>query len=262
MATFDPARPHDGSTIEADELRDQFNSLKGLVDAVPAGPPGADGSPGTNGADGRGIAEVYDSGDGRAMVRMSDGTLYGPFIVASGPAGPQGERGADSTTPGPEGATGPEGRHVTNVRDNGDGRAIVDMSDGSSFGPFWVASGPQGDRGSDGGQGPAGNDGRSIVNVRDSGDGRAIVDMSDGGSYGPFSVAGGPAGPPGNEGAQGQQGPPGEVTSQQLSDAILGTSTSTNAVQLLGLTVSDPPTQSELQAVANKMDELINAMRR
>jgi hypothetical protein len=33
-------------------------------------------------------------------------------------------------------------------------------------------------------------------------------------------------------------------------------------VQLLGLTVSDPPTQSELQAVANKLNELIAALRR
>lgn len=39
-------------------------------------------------------------------------------------------------------------------------------------------------------------------------------------------------------------------------------SANTNGVQLLGLTVSDPPTQSELQAVANKIDELITAMRR
>ena len=41
-----------------------------------------------------------------------------------------------------------------------------------------------------------------------------------------------------------------------------GTSANTNAVSQLGLTVSDPPTQSELQAVANKLDELIAALRR
>ena len=284
---FDPDLPRSGTKMRSGEVRDNFIALKSLIDAVPAGqqgPPGlkgepgeqglagADGQPGANGADstvpgpagadGRSVVEVYDSGDGRAMIRMSDGTIYGPFIVASGPAGQQGSNGADSTVPGP---AGPEGRHVTNVRDNGDGRAIIDMSDGGSYGPFVVAGGPpgsQGERGSDGGQGPAGNDGRSIVNVRDSGDGRAIVDMSDGGSYGPFTVAGGPAGPPGNDGATGPQGIPGEVTSQQLSDAIGGTSANTNGVQLLGLTVSDPPTQSEMQAIANKLDELINAQRR
>jgi hypothetical protein len=49
---------------------------------------------------------------------------------------------------------------------------------------------------------------------------------------------------------------------QQLADAIAGTPTNCNGVQLLNLTVSDPPTQSELQAVANKLDELISALRR
>jgi hypothetical protein len=33
-------------------------------------------------------------------------------------------------------------------------------------------------------------------------------------------------------------------------------------VQLLNLTVSDPPTQSEMQSIANKLDELIVALRR
>ena len=61
---------------------------------------------------------------------------------------------------------------------------------------------------------------------------------------------------------QGPQGPQGQVTPQQLSDAIAGTSANSNAIALLGLTVSDPPTQSEVQAVASKMDELILAMRR
>jgi len=315
--SFDANEPRSESHQDSAPIRANFVALKALIDTIPAGPPGAagadgqpgtDGSPGTNGADGRGIAEVYDSGDGRAMVRMTDGATYGPFTVASGPAGLQGERGSDGSqgiagNDGAPGATGPagnDGRSVTNVRDYGDGRAIVDMSDGSSYGPFSVASGPagpQGDRGSDGGQGPAGNDGRSVVNVRDSGDGRAIVDMSDGSSYGPFTVAGGPQGPQGNNGVDGRsitnvrdngdstltvemsdgsaygpfpmpagpagpQGQPGEVSAADLSFAFGATSANTNGVQLLGLTVSDPPTQSEMQAIANKMDELIAAMRR
>jgi hypothetical protein len=84
---------------------------------------------------------------------------------------------------------------------------------------------------------------------------------------GPAGPAGsqGPAGDPGSPGSpgpEGPQGPPGEVTGQQLTDAIAGTSANTNAVQLLTLTVSDPPTQSEMQSIANKLDELINALRR
>ena len=47
-----------------------------------------------------------------------------------------------------------------------------------------------------------------------------------------------------------------------LASAINGTSNNTNIVSPLTLTVSDPPTQGELQAVANKLDELISALRR
>ena len=45
--------------------------------------------------------------------------------------------------------------------------------------------------------------------------------------------------------------------------AINGTSSNiSNAVNLLNMTVSDPPTQGEMQAIATKLDELINALRR
>ena len=54
----------------------------------------------------------------------------------------------------------------------------------------------------------------------------------------------------------------GEVKNAQLTTAINGTSSNTNNVSTLGLTVSDPPTQSEVHALANKLDELINALRR
>ena len=49
---------------------------------------------------------------------------------------------------------------------------------------------------------------------------------------------------------------------QELDAAIAGTSNNTNGVALLGITISDPPTQGELQAVANKLDEMISAARR
>ncbi len=71
-----------------------------------------------------------------------------------------------------------------------------------------------------------------------------------------------------------QPGPPGEVTQAQLSNDLSNavnqamlitlpqTSANTNGVALLGLTVSDPPTQAEMQSMANKLDGLINAARR
>ena len=65
---------------------------------------------------------------------------------------------------------------------------------------------------------------------------------------------------------QGPQGSSGDVTNSALATAIAtaveGTSNNTNTVALLGLTVSDPPTQAEMQAIASKLDELITAQRR
>ena len=72
----------------------------------------------------------------------------------------------------------------------------------------------------------------------------------------------GSQGEPGPPGDPGPQGEPGEVSLQQLNDAIDGSSANSNAVDTLGMAVSDPPTQSEVQQIADKIDELINALRR
>ncbi len=48
-----------------------------------------------------------------------------------------------------------------------------------------------------------------------------------------------------------------------LADDAVGTSANINAVQLLDTgTFTDPPTAADLMAVANKLKELIQAMRR
>ncbi len=65
-------------------------------------------------------------------------------------------------------------------------------------------------------------------------------------------------------------GVPGEVSAAQLSDAVANalasalsnSSASTNGVAPLNLVVASPPTQAQMQALANKVDELILAMRR
>ena len=66
----------------------------------------------------------------------------------------------------------------------------------------------------------------------------------------------------------------GEVTQAQLSNDLVNcqnaavntalplTSNNSNGVGLLGMTISDPPTQGEVQNIANRLDELINALRR
>lgn len=49
----------------------------------------------------------------------------------------------------------------------------------------------------------------------------------------------------------------------QLNAALAGTSNNSNAVALLALTISNnPPQQSEVQPIADKLDELIGALRR
>jgi len=58
-------------------------------------------------------------------------------------------------------------------------------------------------------------------------------------------------------GEQGPEGSPGEVSQQTLDAAIATTSANSN-----GVPVSDQPTQAETQAIADKVDELILALRR
>jgi hypothetical protein len=72
--------------------------------------------------------------------------------------------------------------------------------------------------------------------------------------------------PQGFDGATGPQGVPGEVTLADLNNAVLNvlnqSSANSNGVGTLAMGVSDPPTQSEVQQIANKVDELIQALRR
>ena len=49
----------------------------------------------------------------------------------------------------------------------------------------------------------------------------------------------------------------------QLSNSIAGTSSNSNAVANLSLTINNnPPQQSDVQPIADKLDELITALRR
>jgi hypothetical protein len=83
-----------------------------------------------------------------------------------------------------------------------------------------------------------------------------------------FGIPQGQTGPQGNPGldgatgAQGPQGEAGEVTAAQLATAIAGTPSNTNPIATLDIAISDPPTQSELQQVLAKLNELIVGLRR
>jgi len=63
-------------------------------------------------------------------------------------------------------------------------------------------------------------------------------------------------------GADGDQGPPGEVSNADLASAISGTSNNSNAVATLGQSTDPNYQQSQIQDLINKVDELINALRR
>ena len=63
----------------------------------------------------------------------------------------------------------------------------------------------------------------------------------------------GPQGPAGNDGSVGPQGPPGEVTNQQLADAIASTSADTNGVDTLDNFFPDP----DAETLRQKLNEMI-----
>jgi hypothetical protein len=64
------------------------------------------------------------------------------------------------------------------------------------------------------------------------------------------------------QGQEGQAGPPGEVTTAALDAAISGTSNNSNGVAALAESADSSYNQPQIQNLLNKMDELINALRR
>ena len=68
--------------------------------------------------------------------------------------------------------------------------------------------------------------------------------------------------PRGLTGADGIQGPPGEVTNAALAAAINGTSSNSNAVDLIPFTANGTYDVYQQEAIINKINELINALRR
>ena len=156
----------------------------------------------------------------------------------------------------------------------GDLAAVTLTVNGSTLNfSFSLPRGSDGNNGADGINGSNGADGSSVTGaIMDSvttvnpGD-PATATVSWDGANVRFTLGvprgqDGSNGTDGTNGSDGGPGPPGEVTSSQLNTAIDGTSANSNNVTMLGLVVSDPPTQGEMQDIANKLDELILALRR
>lgn len=82
------------------------------------------------------------------------------------------------------------------------------------------------------------------------------------GPEGPPGLEGpaGPEGPGGSEGPPGPpgpDGPPGEVTLAMLNEAIAGTARNPASLSPLTQTISDPPTQEQVQNLQNAYNEML-----
>ena len=71
---FDPTKPADSTRVKADELRNQFNGLKALIDAIPAGPPGPEGPQGP----------AFSSVQIGSVMTGTPGSPAGAQVVVSG----------------------------------------------------------------------------------------------------------------------------------------------------------------------------------
>ncbi len=131
---------------------------------------------------------------------------------------------------------------LTSAMFRGQFTGLKDLIDAIPAGP----PGPEGPAGAQGPEGPQGQQGPP-------------------GPQGPQGDPGGPQGPPGPEGPQGPtgpQGPPGEVTQTDLNNGLLNTlsqcSNISNGVSTLDTPYADPAAEE----LRNKLNELINALRR
>ena len=149
--------------------------------------------------------------------------------IPAGPPGPKGPQGAQGAE-GPQGDAGPQGE----------------------TGP----AGPQGEQGPQGPPGPTFGSAQvqstSTLLPGNNVEASCYFDPT-GTVYFNFGIPTGAAGP------QGPQGPPGEVTTFQLNEAIATTARNLNTVTPLSFSISDPPTQAEVQALLNKINEIIAA---
>ncbi|MCX6838338.1 MAG: hypothetical protein NTX35_11080 [Verrucomicrobia bacterium] len=261
---YDPQWPQNGQNIDADRFRGQFSSLIDLINQA--------GSITAVVVDS--VATVPAADPASVNLSLSGSTLHFSFGIPRGQEGLPGVAGLDGQPGPPFSQAVVDGVTTLNPGDN----ATVQTSfDGANVRfQFGIprgsngsdgAQGQPGNNGSDGGQGPQGAQGPPFANALvdgvttlNPGDNATVQTNFDGSNVRfQFGI---PRGQNGSDGGTGPQGAPGEVTNAQLSSAIASTSNGSNGVNTLVMTVSDPPTQGEVQAIASKLDELILALRR
>jgi hypothetical protein len=253
--SYDPNLPQAGTEIDAVQMRSQLNGLKDLIDAVPT----------VTAAQVDSTSTLPQGTPANATVNVVGHTLHFTFEIPQGqeglvgPAGPPfGGALVDSvTTLNPwESAAVNVSFDGTNVRFT---FAIPRGQDGSQ--------GPPGSNGSDGNQGAQGIQGPPFaqavvdgVTSLDPGQ-AATVQTSFDGSNVRFTF-GIPRGQDGSNGSDGAQGPTGEVSEAMLTstigNALSSTSANTNGVGTLDSGFADP----DMEALRQKLNELIQAARR
>jgi hypothetical protein len=267
---FDPTLPANNAPNSSAQMRAQFNGLKDLIDAIQ--------SVGSATVDG--VNTLPPGEPAEVTLSVNGGTLHFTFGIPAGADGSPGDAGPPFAAAVVDGV---------NTLPAGEPATVESTFDGSTVHfTFGIPRGNDGSNGTDGAQGPPGNDGSQgspgndgaqgppfahavvdAVNTLPPGEQATVESSFDGNTvHLTFGIPAGLNGSDGEQGIQGEPGmhgmpgTPGEVSFQQLADAIATTSANSNGVDTLGLAVSDPPTQSEMQQIADKLDELINALRR
>ena len=246
---YDPQWPQDGQVIDATLFRSQFSGLKDLIDAIQ--------SVGSATVDG--VNTLPPGEPAEVTLSVSGGTLHFTFGIPAGADGSPGDAGppfADLAV------------DAVNTLPSGEQATVESSFDGNTVHlTFGIPQGPEGGIGADGP--PFAQAVVDAVNTLPPGEQATVESSFDGNTvHLTFGIPAGLNGSDGEQGIQGEPGmpgmpgAPGEVSFQQLADAIATTSSTSNGVDTLGMAVSDPPTQSEMQQIADKLDELINALRR
>lgn len=144
-----------------------------------------------------------------ADVAVNDGT--GIWTVIGNLRGPQGNAGAaglDSTVPGP---AGNDGVGIVSITQPTGTSFQVNLSNGTTQGPFEIPAGAQGMPGADSTvQGPAGNNGADgvwVISLTQTDAFTVYFNLSNATQIGPVTLPAGPQGPAGNDSmVQGPQG--------------------------------------------------------
>jgi hypothetical protein len=246
---FDPNLPATDSDMVSAEMRSQFNGLKALIDAIST----------ITAAQVDSVNTLPPGSPAQVNLSVTGNTLHFSFEL------PQGHDGNDGAQGAPFAQAVVDAVNTLEPWES----ATVDASfDGSNVRfTFGIPRGNAGSNGADGEQGPPGNDGIQGQPGNDGAQGppfaQAVVDgvntlepwesAAVGVSFDGSNVRFTFGIPRGNDGANGSDGAPGEVSQQQLDDAITGTSANTNNVSTLDNSYADP----EMEELRQKLNELI-----